>query len=69
MKNQISDISDFYFWSSGNFCSKNCKFSMNFHDNSKNKSRKTDFLFDSAHCATFMEVGSKLSGGEWSAYP
>ena len=38
---------------------------MNFHYNSKNKNRKIDFSFDSAHCASFMNVGSKLKeGGE-----
>ena len=45
------------------FCFKNCKFSMNFHDNSKNKSGKIVFSFVSGHCASFMKVGSKLRGG------
>ena len=46
-------------------CSKNRQFSMNFHDNSKNeirKNRKIVFSFVSAHCASFMKVGSKLRG-------
>ena len=45
------------------FCSENCKFSMNFHDNLKNKNRKNlkiSFSFVSAHCASVMKVGSKL---------
>ena len=43
---------------------------MYFHDNSKNKNRKIDFSFDSAHCTTFMRIGAKLRGGEGrSAYP
>ena len=48
------------------FCSKNCQFSMNFHDNYKNKerkNRKTVFSFVPAHCASFMKVGSKLREG------
>ena len=55
-KNHISDFSDFHFSSYGHFCTKNCQFSMNFHDNSKNKNRKIDFLFDSTHCASFMKM-------------
>ena len=47
----------------GHFHSKNCQFSMNFHDKSKNKNRTKDFSFDSAHCASFMKVRSKLRGG------
>ena len=42
---------------------KNSKFSINFLDNAIHKNRKTDFSFDSAHCASFMKVGSKLRGG------
>merc|ERR1719154_279999 len=38
-------------------------FSMNFHDNSKNKNRKIYFLFASAYCASFMKVESKLGVG------
>ena len=46
------------------FCSKNCQFSMNFHDNSKNSDRKIDFLFDSAHCASiFHENGIQNEKG------
>ena len=66
-KNQILDFSDFYFSSYGHFCSRNCPFPMNFHDNSKNKNRKMDFSFDSALYASFMKMGVKLRGG--SAYP
>ena len=39
---------------------------MSFHDNSKNKNRKNRkivFSFVSAHCVSFMKVGSKLRGG------
>ena len=53
----------------GHFCSKNCQYSMNFHDNSKNKNQKYDFTFDSAHCPSFMKMGANLREGGWSAYP
>ena len=57
-KNHISDFSDFHFPSYSPFCTKNCQFSMNFHDNSKNKNRKIDFTFSliffSAHSASFQ---------------
>ena len=33
-------------------------------NSSKNKNRNNDFSFDSAHCASFMKVESKLRGGE-----
>ena len=33
---------------------------MNFHDNLKNKNRKIDFPFDSAHCTSFMKIEAKL---------
>ena len=56
-------FSDFYFWSYGYFCSKNCRFSMNFHDNLKNKNRKIDFSLDSAHFASFIKTGAKLRVG------
>ena len=49
-----------------NFCSKNCQFSVNFQDNSRDrnrKSRKKKNSFFSAYCASFMRVGSKLRGG------
>ena len=36
---------------------------MNFHDNSKNKKRKIDFSFDSAHYVSFIKTGEKLRGG------
>ena len=59
--------------SNNHFCTKNCQLSINFHDNSKNKNRKMDFPFDSAHWASFMKMGSKLRGrvcislvGTWS---
>ena len=41
---------------------KSPQLSLNFHDNSKNINRKTDFSFNSAHCAPFMKAGSKLQG-------
>ena len=46
------------------FRSKNCQFSMNFHDNSKIKIGKT-FFHSFQHIAhpSFMKVGSKLRGG------
>ena len=37
------DKLNLYFSSYGHFCSKNCRFSMNFHDDSKNKNRKLIF--------------------------
>ena len=43
------------------------KFSMNFH-NFKNKNRKIDFSFVSAHCTSSMKTGLILRGGG-SAYP
>ena len=51
-KNQISDFSDFYFSSCGNFLvilvTSSPQFSMNFHDNLKNKnSKKIYFVFHS----------------------
>ena len=61
-RNPISDFSDFNFSSYGHFCTKNSKFSLNFHDNSKNKSRKIDFSLDLAHCASFMRMGAILRG-------
>ena len=60
MKNQFSV---FYFSSYGNFCAQNCQFSMNFHDNSKNKNKKMDFSFNSAHYASLIKMGAKLRGG------
>ena len=36
------------------------QFSMNIHDNSKNKKRNIDFSFDSAHCASFFTTEAKL---------
>ena len=55
-KNHISNFSDFYFFNYGYFCTQNYRFSMNFHDNSKNKNRKIylfTFSFDSEHCAPY----------------
>ena len=55
----------FFFSSCGHFCSKNCQFSMNLYENSENKNKKNqkiDFSFVSAHCASFMKVGSKRRG-------
>ena len=36
---------------------------INFRDNSKNKNRKIDFSFVSAHYASSIKIGSKLRGG------
>ena len=44
------------------FVFKTPQFSMNFPDNSENKNRKIDYLFDSAHCASFIKTGAKLRG-------
>ena len=66
-KNHISDFSDFHFSGYGHFCTKNYKFLMNFHDNSKNKNQKNreiNFSFDSAHSAFFMKIGATLRGEE-----
>ena len=57
ISNQILDFSVFYFSSYDHFYSKNCQFSMNFHDNSKNKNPKNHkivFSFVSAYCASFL---------------
>ena len=62
-KNQISDFSDIYFSSYDHFCSKNCQFSMNFNDNSRNKNRKIVFFIRFSTFATLMKVGSKLRVG------
>ena len=45
------------------FCTQITPIFDEFNDNSKNKNPKISFLFDSAHCASFMETGSKLRGG------
>ena len=45
------------------FVLKAPQFSMNFHDNPKNKNQKIDFSFDSAHCTSFIKMGAKLRGG------
>ena len=39
------------------------QFSMNFHDNTKNKNWKIDFSFDSALYASFMKLATKLRDG------
>ena len=66
-KDQISDFSDIYFSSYGNFCGViTPNFWWIFHNISKIKNRRIFvlfFLFYSAHCASFMKVGSKLRGG------
>ena len=46
------------------FVLKSPHFSMNFHENSKNKNRKINFSFDSAHRASFMKMRAQLRGGE-----
>ena len=63
-KNQISD---FYFWSYGHFCSKNCQFSMNFNDNLKNKNREIVLFIRFSTLRIIHENGSKPEGGG-SAY-
>ena len=45
------------------FVFKSPPFSINFHDNSKNKYLKIDFSFVSAHCASFVKMEYKLRGG------
>ena len=42
---------------------------MNFRDDSKNKIRKIDFSFDSAHCASFMKMGAKMRWAGESTHP
>ena len=42
------------------FVLKSPQFSMNFHDNSKNKNLKIDFSFVSAHYASSIKNESKL---------
>ena len=68
---QILDFSHFYFSSLVIFVTSSTQFSMNFHNNSKNKSRKIYFSIISTHCASSIKTGSKLRGGgaEGSAYP
>ena len=45
------------------FVLKTPQFSIHFHDNSKNKNQKIDFLSDSTHCASLIKTGIKLRGG------
>ena len=66
-KNHSSDFSDIYFSSYRHFLVilvlELPQFSINFHDNSKNKNKKNpkiDVLFVSAHSASSMKTGSKL---------
>ena len=40
------------------FFTRNCQFTMNFHDNSKFKNRKIDFSFDSANCVCISLFGT-----------
>ena len=65
MKNQFYDFLIFIFWAMVIFVLKKLQFSMNLHDNSKNRNF---FLFYSAHCASFVKTGAKLRG-RGSAYP
>ena len=60
-KNHVSDI---YFSSFGHLCIKNCQFSMNFHDNSKNKNPKYRFFIRFSTLRIFHENGSKTERGE-----
>ena len=43
------------------FVLKSSQFSMNFHDKSKNKNWKIDLSFVSAHWASSIKTGSKMS--------
>ena len=47
------------------FILKSPKFSMNFHDNSKDKNQKIDFSFNSAYFASFIKTGAKLDILSW----
>ena len=44
------------------FFTQTHQFSMNFHDNLKNKNRKIYFSFVSTHCLSFIKTESKLRG-------
>ena len=71
-KNQISDFYDFYFWVMVIFVFKTPQFSMNFPDNSENKNRKIDYLFDSAHCMSSVGIKpetilNKYFSWEWNS--
>ena len=65
-KNQVSELSVFYFSSYGDFWSflysNHSSFWWIFHDNSKNKNWKIVYSFVSAHCASTIKIGSKLKG-------
>ena len=61
-------VFDFYFSSYGYFCTKNCQFSVNFHDNSKKKIGKLGGAFlhwrhfvIGGICAKGLIVGEHLS--------
>ena len=66
-KNKISGFSNFYFSSYGHYWSFFYhNFQWIFHNNSKikkRKNRKMVFSFYSVHCASPIEMGSKLRGG------
>ena len=69
IRNQLNrkenEVSDFYFSSYGHVCSKNCQFSMNFHDNSRNRNRISWKLFfiRFSTLRIFHESGIKTKGG------
>ena len=56
-------IFQFLFFELLSYFTQKCKFSMNFHNNSKNKNWKIDLSIVSAHCASSIKTGSKLRGG------
>ena len=66
-KNQIFDLWDFYFSSSGHFFTQNdLNFRWIFTHNWKNKNRKINlfrFSFYSAHYASFIKIGPLLGEG------
>ena len=68
-KNHVSDFSDIYFSSYGQFWSflhpnhPNFRWIFTITRKINRKNRKINFSFDSAHCASFMKIGSKLRGG------
>ena len=68
MKNQCSDFIFIFLWPiSSFFYTALVIFSMNFEwkidPNSKNKNRKIDFSFVSAHCVSSIKMGLFLRGG------
>ena len=64
-KNQISDFSDFHFSSYGHFfvisVTSSLQFSMNFHNNLKNKNLKTDWLYSNSE---YADPSSTLRNGQ-----